>query len=106
MQPGAVEHPALTSPEIAVWGQGEWALTPVDSRPVQGTHCPRQLPRRGLPETEPRSTPRSRSLDRWTEGQRDRGRLPSVPGGQPGDPEQQQAPLPGESRWRGASKPS
>ena len=30
---GAVEHPALTSPEIAVRGQGEWALTPVDSRP-------------------------------------------------------------------------
>ena len=70
---GAVEHPALTSPEIAVRGQGEWALTPVDSRPV---------------------------------GERDRGRLHSAPGGQPGGPEQQQAPLPGEGQGRGSSKPS
>ena len=68
---GAVEHPALTSPEIAVRGQGEWALTPVDSRPV---------------------------------GQRDRGRLHSAPGAQPGHPEQQQRPSP--ARASGGGPPS
>lgn len=114
VQPGAVEHPALTSPEIAVRGQGEGALTSsgqqahprntlsMAAAPPAGHRRPRRVP----PETEPRSTPRPHSLDRWTERQRDRGRLRPAPGGQAGDPEQQQAPLPGEGQWRGASKPS
>ena len=83
---------------------------PVGSSPVQGTHRPRQLPGQegtasttACHQTEPWSTPRPRSLDSWTEGQR----TPVLgPRGPAWGPRAAAAPLPGEGRWRGASTPS
>lgn len=77
--------------------QGERVSRPVGSSPVQGTHRPRQLPdQEGTASTaacrQRQSLGPRRGPVPWTAGLRDRGRLCSAPGAQPGDPEQQQCP--------------
>lgn len=77
VQPGAVEHPALTSPEIAVRGQGEGALTSSGQQAHPRNTPPRAAGDRASVHT---AAPFPGPLDRATEGQRTPAPGPRGPG--------------------------